>query len=60
MGEKEKPKKSAPKICSECGADVSGIDVLAHRDGHWGSIAPDPRLFPEAAKRYDALTRLAG
>ena len=60
MGEKEKPKKSAPKICPECGRDVSGVDVFAHRDGHWGSIPPNPDRFPDARKRYDALTELAG
>lgn len=50
------PKK---KICPECGEDISNIDVLGHRDGHWGRIPPDPRLHPEAAKRYEILTALA-
>jgi len=48
------------KICPECGEDVSGQDILAHRNGHWGTVPPDPRLYPDAAKRYDVLTKLAG
>lgn len=59
MGEEKSSKKSAPKICPECGRDVSGIDIKGHRDGHWGRIPPDPRLFPEAAERYAALTEMA-
>jgi len=60
MPEKGNPKEPAPKICPECGEDLSKVDVLDHRDGHWGKIQPDPRLFPDAAKRWEILTELAG
>jgi len=58
LGEEKGSKKSAAKICPECGADVSGIDVKAHRDGHYGVIPPNPDQFPDARKRYNALTAL--
>jgi len=59
MPEKSNPKGPEPKICPECGEDITAVDILAHRDGHWGKTPPDPRLFPDAAKRFDALTALA-
>ena len=56
----EKTAKSAgPKICPECGADLSERDILAHIRTHWGEVEPDPRLYKLASKRYRALMKMA-
>ena len=49
---------SKSKICPECGMDLSNIDIDAHARRHWGEVAPSPRKFKEAARRYKALMRL--
>ena len=50
---------SVPKICPECGEDLAGRDVAAHIRTHYGEVEPDPRLFPEASKRFKILARMA-
>jgi len=47
------------KMCPECGADVTNIDIIAHRNGHYGLIPPNPDQFPEARSRYNILTAMA-
>ena len=49
-----------PKNCPECGQDVTDVDIDVHAKIHWGEVAPDPRKFPEAARRHKALMRLKG
>ena len=46
------------KLCPECGLDVSQVDIDVHARRHWGEVKPDPRKFPEAARRYKALMKL--
>ena len=58
------PDKTAPtpgpKICPECGEDLTGRDVEAHIRTHYGEVEPDPRLYPKASKRYKILAKMAG
>ena len=49
-----------PKICPECGQDLTGRDIDTHARRHYGKVAPDPRKFPEAARRWKILMRLKG
>ena len=60
MSKPTPPFTPKPKICPECGEDVTDIDIDAHARQHWGEKAPDPRKFKEASRRYKVLMRLKG
>lgn len=57
--DKSLPGESKPKVCPECGKDLSGQNILTHRDSHWGGNRPDPKKYPVAARRWTILTRMA-
>jgi len=52
-------KRKNPRKAQRRSVPNVGLTSPAHRNGHWGLIAPNPDQFPDARKRYDALTRLA-
>lgn len=52
------PDPDTVPTCPECGRDLTDVDVLAHRDEHWGDECPDPRHYKEAARRYGLLTEM--
>ena len=41
--------------CPECGIDLEGRDISVHQKMHWGPHCPDPRIFKEAARRWEIL-----
>jgi len=57
-GEETTPGKGRA-ICPECGEDLTGRDIDAHKITHFGLVEPDARLYKEAAKRYQQLTKMA-
>lgn len=46
-------------LCPECGGDLAHQDIIRHRNSHWGGLKPDPERYPEAAKRWEKLTKMA-
>lgn len=45
---------TGPRLCPECGLDLSGVNIGAHLRGHW-DLEPHPIQHREAHRRYHLL-----
>jgi hypothetical protein len=46
-------------FCPECGEDLKDLDIIAHRNAEFGEICPEPAKYPQAAERWQELTKMA-
>ncbi len=46
-------------LCPECGYPLVGLNILGHRDGHWGERQVRNRLEGQALARFTMLTNYA-
>jgi len=45
--------------CPECSEDLTGKDIIRHRNSHWGGVEPDQVRYPDAYARWHVLTEMA-
>jgi len=57
--QKQRRREPVSAECPECGQDLTGKDIIRHRNSHWGGAEPDQSRYPDAYARWHLLTEMA-